>query len=60
MKQFKRDSENARLAGVCAGIANYFEVDVTLIRVAFVIGALFYGFPILLYVILALVAPRDE
>lgn len=61
MKDYKLDKTNKKLAGVCAGLANYFEFDVTLIRVAFIVLTLATGFiPFaLLYVILALVAPED-
>lgn len=54
-------SKNDRmLAGVCGGIAEYFDVDPTLIRVAFVILALANGLGILLYIILAIVMPEPE
>ena len=36
---FHLDKRNAKLAGVCGGIAEYANVDVTLVRIAFVIGA---------------------
>ena len=47
------------IAGVCSGLANYFEIDVVLVRVAFVFTTFFVGFAILLYIILAIVAPDD-
>jgi phage shock protein C len=48
------------VAGVCGGIAEYFGVDATLIRVAYVIlGVMSTGFPALLvYLILAFVMPE--
>lgn len=52
-------SDNKVLAGVLAGIAEYFEVDATLVRVCYaalaVLSAAFPG--ILLYIILALIMP---
>ena len=47
------------LAGVCGGIAEYFEVDPTLIRVAYAALSIFTtGFPgLLLYLILMLIMP---
>ena len=61
MREFKLDKNNKKLAGVCAGLAKYFDFDVTLIRVAFIVLTLATGFiPFaLLYVILALVAPEE-
>lgn len=57
-KKLKR-STNKILAGVCGGIAEYFEVDPTLIRVAYAALSIFTtGFPgLLLYLILMLIMP---
>ena len=57
-KKLKR-SNNKILAGVCGGIAEYFEVDPTLIRVAYAALSIFTtGFPgLLLYLILMLIMP---
>lgn len=60
MKQFALDTKRDEIAGVCSGLSNYFNIDVTLIRVAFVaLAFLSSGFMILLYIIMALVAPDD-
>ncbi len=44
-KKLYRDLENKRVAGVCAGLGNYFNVDVALIRIVFTViaVALFFG-----------------
>jgi len=47
------------IAGVCGGLAKYFNIDVTLIRVGFVFLTFFTGFAVFLYIILAIVAPND-
>jgi len=48
-----------KLFGVCSGLANYFELDPTIVRVGFL--ALFFGFGtgLLLYIILAVVMPSE-
>lgn len=52
----KKDMENKMLFGVCSGLANHLQLDVTLLRAGFVIGTLMgFGFPIIIYVVLALV-----
>lgn len=53
-------STNKSLFGVCAGIAEYFNIDPTLVRVGYVALSLFSAaFPgLLLYVILALIMPE--
>lgn len=54
-------SENKKLAGVASGLAEYFGVDPTLVRIGFVIGTIASGGPFLLsYIILAFVMPGDN
>ena len=56
-KSFRLDKSRGKLFGVCAGIANYFDIDTTLVRAAFVITTLIgFGSPILLYLAIALIA----
>ena len=53
-------STNKILAGVCGGIANYFDVDPTLVRILYVALSFFSAaFPgILLYIIMLLLMPE--
>ena len=55
-------SQNKMISGVCAGIAEYFDFDPTLVRIAYVLLSFFSaGFPgLLLYIILAIVMPQAE
>ncbi len=39
-KRLVIDKENKKIAGVCAGIANYLEIDVTVVRVVFLVAAI--------------------
>ena len=55
-----RPSSGAMIGGVCAGIARYLNLDVTIIRIAFVLIAVFGGSGILAYLILWAVMPKDE
>ncbi|MBK8024100.1 MAG: PspC domain-containing protein [Chloroflexi bacterium] len=57
-KRLLRSRTNRQLAGVCGGLGEYFGVDPTLIRVAFVLMFIFGGTGLLLYIILALVIPE--
>lgn len=49
------------LCGVCSGIAEYFDLDPTLVRVAYLVASFFIaGFPgIILYILLAIVMPNQ-
>ncbi|MCQ2345212.1 MAG: PspC domain-containing protein [Paludibacteraceae bacterium] len=52
-------SENKMIAGVCAGFAEYFNVDPTLVRLLYVAISIFTaGFPgLLLYIIMMILIP---
>jgi len=54
-------SDNRMLAGVCGGIADYFGVDATLIRLAYVLLSVFtVAFPgIIVYILAAIIIPSD-
>ncbi len=61
MKKLMRPRAGKKIGGVCAAIANYFEIDVTLVRIVFVFLALPGGFPgILPYLLLWIVIPSQE
>lgn len=59
-KQLTRSSSDKVIGGVCAGLAEYFNIDVTLVRALFVILALSGGTALPLYIVLWLVMPEDE
>ena len=59
MKKKLTRSNDRMLCGVCGGIAEYFEVDASLIRLAAVLGAAFHGAVILAYIIAAIVIPEE-
>ena len=57
-KRLCRSRSNRTLAGVCAGIAEYYGWDPTLMRVAWIVLTLLGGSGILLYLIMWLVMPE--
>jgi len=59
MKQFTLCSKNEKIFGVCAGLAKYFDIDVTLVRVGFILLTFLTGFTVFIYLILALVSPVE-
>ena len=58
-KRLPRSTNNQMIAGVAAGIANYFNVDPTIVRLIFVVTALAGGPGILAYLIMWLLMPED-
>lgn len=57
MAQLKRSS-NQMIAGVAAGYAEYFGIDVTIVRIAFVIAAIMGSIGIWVYLISLIVMPK--
>lgn len=55
-------SNNKMLCGVCGGIAEYFDIDPTLVRVAYAALSIFSaGFPgVLLYIIMLILMPKSD
>lgn len=54
---FRRNRQRARLMGVGAGIADYFGLDLTLVRIAWVLATLLgFGSLVLVYLVIGLMA----
>ena len=53
-------SKDRKLAGVCGGIAEYFNVDPSLVRIAWALVSACYGAGIIAYIVAALVLPEAE
>lgn len=58
-KRLARVNDQRMLFGVAAGVANYLNIDPTIVRALFVIGTILGGPGILAYFILLLVMPED-
>lgn len=54
------DFGESMIAGVCYGLAEYFGIDVTILRFIWVIAVLFYGVGLVPYIILAIIMPNKE
>lgn len=55
-----RTSSGAVLLGVCAGIARYFDVDPVLVRLLFLLLAIYSGLGIVAYLVLAVLMPSER
>lgn len=60
IKKMYRDPDNKVLAGVSSGVAAFFGVDVTLIRVLFVVFTIFFGTGLVVYIILWIALPEAK
>ena len=57
-KKLYRSRENAMLAGVCGGIGEFFDIDPTLVRLAWVILGFCGGMGLWAYIIAAVIIPQ--
>jgi phage shock protein C len=58
-KRFYRSTSDKKIAGVAAGLGDYFDIDATLVRLLFVIIAFAGGGGVLIYIILWIVTPEQ-
>ncbi len=59
--EWTRSPDNRVIAGVCGGLAERFDVSVTVVRLSFVLAALMsFGWPVILYAVLWLIMPLEE
>ncbi len=58
--QFIRPKDDRIIGGVCAGLANYFNIDVMIIRLIFVILLLSGGAGVVVYIILLIIMPEED
>ncbi len=58
-KKIYRSRKDSIIAGVCGGIAEYFEIDSTLVRLLFVLVVLLGGVGILAYIIAWVIIPQN-
>ena len=59
-KRLYKSNENRIIAGVCGGIAEYFDVDPTLIRLGWVVFCAMGGSGLIAYLIAAILMPCQE
>ncbi len=58
-KRLYRSGNKKLLGGVCGGVAEYFDVDPTLIRLPWALASFLWGIGILLYVVAWIIVPKN-
>jgi len=58
-KQLYRTKKNSIIAGVAAGIADYFDVDPIIVRAIFIISTFAWGMSIVIYLVLWIIVPSE-
>lgn len=59
-KRLFRSKTDRQVAGVCGGLAEYLNVDSTLVRIVFVLATLMGGPGLIAYIVLAIVMPEER
>lgn len=59
-KQLYRSRVNKKIAGVCGGIAEYFNIDPTIVRLVWVLFTITYGIGFLAYIVAVIIIPEGR
>ena len=57
-KRLYKSATDKKLDGVCAGLAEYFEIDPTIVRLVWALAVVFAGVGLIAYIVAAIVMPR--
>lgn len=59
-KKLYRSKTNRKFLGVCGGLAEYFGIDATVLRLILVLAVIFAGVGIIAYLVAALIIPEEQ
>ena len=59
IKHLYRSRTNRVIGGVCSGLSQFFNMDVTLIRLLFVLGLFFFQQIVLVYLVMLIIVPEE-
>ena len=59
-KKLYKSKSNKKIAGVCGGLAEYLNIDATIVRLIWVLATLFVGCGILAYIIALIIMPQQS
>lgn len=60
VRRLYRSFHNKKIAGICGGLGDYFNIDPTIIRILWLLLLIFYGTGFILYLILWIVVPQES
>ena len=60
VRRLRRSRTNRSIAGVCGGLADYLQIDATLLRIVTLVAIIFGGMSLWIYIILWLLIPEEE
>lgn len=59
-KKLYKSKKDRKLGGVCGGIAEWLSIDSTIIRIAFILSAVWGGVGVIAYLLIYLIMPENE
>jgi phage shock protein PspC (stress-responsive transcriptional regulator) len=59
-RKLYRNTQNNKIAGVCQGVAEYFDTDPTIVRIVWFVFSCFYGIGIMLYILMWILLPEKS
>ncbi|MCX7124717.1 MAG: PspC domain-containing protein [Gammaproteobacteria bacterium] len=59
-KQLFRSKSNRKIAGVCGGLGDFFEIDPIFFRAIFLVSAIFGGLGLVIYIVLWILMPEEK
>jgi len=59
-KQLFRSKKNRKIAGICGGLGEFFDVDPIFFRVILLVSALFGGLGLVIYIVLWILMPEEK
>ena len=60
MKKLYLSDTDKMIGGVCGGLAQYFDIDPTIVRIIWFVAAFFYGIGIIPYLAFWIIVPREN
>ena len=60
MKKLYLSDTDKKIGGVCGGLAQYFDIDPTIVRIIWFVAAFFYGIGIIPYLAFWIIVPREN
>ena len=59
-KQLFRSARNCKIAGVCGGLGEFFDIDPIFFRAIFLVSAFFGGLGVIVYIVLWILMPEGS
>ncbi|QSX07724.1 PspC domain-containing protein [Alkalibacter rhizosphaerae] len=57
MKKLYKNKAEGKISGVCQGVAEYFDIDPSIVRIVWAVSVFWWGTGLFLYIIMALILP---